>query len=700
MKFREPPVNWKQQIENLLHSYKEVYDLPGVNKDTAVAHAVQKDAIQNSMDAYDPKNPDKWTVTFELNPRHRSPFVIITDTGTYGLTGRADLDPDELSRLKYEEYLNERWRRFEALGYANPDPRARGARGQGKFVFIGASKRKEIIYETLRADGVYRVGHWITERGSKPLMDPLEGKQAKEYIKKIVSVQPLNRVGMRIIILDPVKELIEAFFPLLKCDLARYISETWWEKLLEGWEIYVKIAGHDAVRVQPPKLYKEFKGNPEKFLHRRVIRNVNINPKKFPGAKVKELVIAYSENEIPEWLQGIAVQRGGMKVTSFDITEGNEYIEPRYKRHIFGWVIFNGKAEGKLRECEDITHYGFIRTRGSIAHEILGTKGWLSREIGKFAEKELGIMPEKKMKKELKNIENHVVYYLNRLARSLGYKMPGLRGLRPSKGGGGERFPIRIELPPFEFPGVTRRVNYGEKIKGIRARIINESKNEIKVSFELTLISAARPKEVIIKPIKTLECVDEIKLASREKSDWFGPYEITFSKEEFEPGRYALKATIKALEGEQKGQELYKVTRAIYLEVNPPPGLGLFKDMKPYGFREELKKRRYQVEEEDDKLLIRYNIEHPAFKRADELKRILRKAKVKNVDPVRDYLIEIGLEVLITEDLRKEAYLLGKEKERFKKLIERDHVGVLEKTLNYWNLLHQELLFDTMKELM
>lgn len=695
MKFREPPVNWKQQIQNLLHSYKEVYDLPGVNKDTAIAHAVQKDAIQNSMDAYDPRNPDKWTVIFELNPRHRPPFVTITDTGTYGLTGRADLDPNELSRLKYEEYLNERWRRFEALGYANPDPRARGARGQGKFIFIGASKRKEIVYETLRADGVYRVGHWITERGSKPLITPLEGRQAKEYIRKIVSVQPLNQVGTRIIILDPIEELVEAFFPLIKCDLIRYISETWWEKLLEGWEIYVKVTGHNAVRVRPPKLYKEFKENPQRFTHKRV-RNANIN-KKFPGAKVKELVIVYSEDEIPEWLQGIAVQRGGMKVTSFDITEGNEYIEPRYKKHIFGWITFNEKAEEKLRECEDITHYGFIRTRGSIAHEILGAKGWLSREIAKFAEKELGIIPEKKMIKELQDIENQVIYYLNRLARSLGYKMPDVTGQRPRNGGGGKRSPIRIELPPFEFPRMTRRVNYGEKIKGIKARIINESDSEIRVSFELALISAGRPKEAIIRPIRTLEHVDEIKLATGEKSDWFGPYEIIFSKKEFEPGRYTLKATIKALEGEQKGQDLYKVTRAIYLEMNPPSGLGLFKDMKPCEFPQGLKKRRYQVEEENDKLLIRYNIEHPAFKRADELKSILRKAKVKRIDPVFDYLMEIGLEVLITEDLRGEAHLLGKEKEKFKKLIEKDHVGVLEKTLNYWSMLHQELLFETMK---
>jgi len=696
MKFKAPPVNWEQQIKNLLDSYSVIYDHLGINLETAEAHAVQKEAIQNSMDAYDPKNPDVWTVTFELYLRKPS-YVTITDTRTFGLTGKANLDEEELSKLNYKEYLNERWSRFEALGYANPDPRARGARGQGKFVFIGSSEKKEMIYETLRADGVYRVGHWIT-RGAKPLIEPLEGDDAKRYLAEHAPfLKPIDRVGTRIIIVEPIRELINAFMPLLDCDLKRYISETWWEPLLNGRRIYIKIQTRTQklrCRVLPPPLFQDLYKHPEKFKHYRVIRDDYINFSRFGKAKVKEFRIAYSEEEIPEIFRGIAVQRGGMKVMTFDIREGNEHIEERYKKHIFGWITFNEEAEELLRDCERPNHYGFIRTRGSLAFEVLGTRGWLSRQIRRFAEEELGIFPEKKKRVAMDRVQAEVIYYLNKIVRSLGFEETTKIGIDREVGGKrGKTTPVRIQMPVFVFPGSTRRVNFNDEISGIRARIINDSKDKVKVNFEMALWKGGRLKKITEKPIKELEPTQEVILPPHSKTKWYGPYSIHFSKKDFEPGQYTLKSQIVSLSEKRRGEVLHKITRAIYVEVDPP-AIGRFRRFEYSPFPENMKKLRYWVDEEDKALVIKINIEHPLYKRALKINEEMQRNKKKEVNALHDYLLDIGLAVLIKEDLFSKAKLLGKEGKSFLKLIERDYEGIHEKIYNIREKLHQELLYD------
>lgn len=693
MGFRAPPVNWKQQIKNLLDSYDVVYDLSGVNRETAIGHAVQKDAIQNSMDAYNPNNPDEWSVTFELHPTPPL-FVAITDTGTYGLTGEVNLDEEILSKLDYERYVNERWSRFEALGYANPDPRARGARGQGKFIFIGSSEKQEMIYETLRADDIYRVGHWIT-RGAKPLMEPLEGDDAKMYLKKHVPpLEPLKHIGTRIIIMKATKELARAFLPLLECDLIRYISETWWERLLEGWKIYVRRMPHPAkIRVPPPRLYEEFLKHPEKFKH-SIIRNVGVGFGKFKGAKVKELVIAYSDDEVPKAFQGIAVQRGGMKVMAFDIRQGNEHIEERYKRHFFGWIKFNIKAEKELREYENPTHYGFKKIRGSLAQSVLGTRGWLTKQVRKFAEDKLGIVPERKKRIALERVQLEVIDYLNRLARSLGYMERARIGLGREVGGTrGPTSPIRIQMPPFVLPGPTRRVNLDEEVKEIKARVVNDSKNETLVRFGISLKRPARAKRMTGEPMRVIELIEQMRVPAGKKSKWYGPYSILFSKDKYDAGKYTLKAQIVALEGKRKGEVFHKITRAIYVAVDPR-AVGKFRKFEPAEFPEAIKRLRYRVEEEEEGLVIYYNIEHPAYKRADRMREIVQQGKERVINPVYDYLLDIGLAVLVTDDLSGEAKLLGDAGKHFRRLIEKDYEGIHEKVLSNRETLHQQLLFD------
>jgi hypothetical protein len=179
---RAPLADFNRWVDSLVASYRNQLDrnVSIVREDSWVAHIVQKEAIQNSSDALDKHSPDTWSVIFEVDQRFPVRFIAITDKGTCGLTGRIFVSKNELDRLEAlepQKYQRERWARFEALSFPNIDPSGRGSKGQGKWTFIGSSKNKTIIYDTLRKDGVYRVGGWL---GQKQLMEkPLEGLEAE-----------------------------------------------------------------------------------------------------------------------------------------------------------------------------------------------------------------------------------------------------------------------------------------------------------------------------------------------------------------------------------------------------------------------------------------------------------------------------------------------------------------------------------------
>jgi hypothetical protein len=685
--FREPPVNWEQQIENFRHEYKEdLSEVPGINDETMMAHALQKDAIQNICDALDPTSKEKASAIFWLTKFDDCECVVIEDRGTCGLTGRACLGKEILDTLDYETYKNERWSRFEALGYKNPDPRALGARGQGKFVFIASSRVKEILYETLRKDGVYRVGHWITKKGSKPLIVPLENDDGRNYIQsQLPGIKCLDHVGTRIIIKQPIKEVEEAFLPLNDCDLAKYIGETWWELLKEDrCEIYIKL--NDEVRkVELPKLYKEFLESPQKCKYWRNW-DIKIDQKKFPGAKIKEFVIVYSEEEVPKLLQGIAVQRNMMKVTSFDVTFGNEDIGEEHKKHIFGWVTFNKQAEEMLKEYEKVTHYGFSKQRGSLPQAILGREGILSQLIRQFAEEELGIVP-RKATLQREDIGKEVANFLNKFLSPL--KEHPTKKKREWEVVRGPSAPLRLQVGPLQFPRDTRRVNFGETLHGVKARIVNNTGQKAELMFEM-LLESPQPAEMIgKKEPEILKKIERIEVGPHSQSEWYGPESITFNEGVHAPGKYTLKTTIISLRRKDKGKTVDKITRAIYVEVEPP-ATGIFDAFLPGELPET---RMYQLDESDKGLVVYYNVKHPAYKRVAEAQKIMDKEKAGKVNLLWDYLIQIGILVAISQDVKGDVKLLGgKERENFVRALQKDREGVHEMVLSVVDKLYQLLL--------
>ncbi len=98
LRLEDRPIDYSQLILNILGSYP--IDL---------SHGVQKDAIQNGWDAKD-KEKNDWKYEFEIIkiPRSNKVAVLMSDYGTFGLTGEMTAKDVYASEDIPEE---ERWAR-------------------------------------------------------------------------------------------------------------------------------------------------------------------------------------------------------------------------------------------------------------------------------------------------------------------------------------------------------------------------------------------------------------------------------------------------------------------------------------------------------------------------------------------------------------------------------------------------------------
>lgn len=250
-------------------------------------------------------------------------------------------------------------------------------------------------------------------------------------------------------------------------------------------------------------------------------------------------------------------------------------------------------------------------------------------------------------------------------------------------------------MPSLNFPGPTRRVEFEEEISGIKAKIINDTNKEIFIKFELSLESSSKEKKLSSKSKILLS--KELQMSKKDTSEWYGPYSILFSKKIFSPGKYTLKAQIISLDEENKGEIYYKITRVIYLAENPK-AVGKLKDFRYEEFSEQNRELQYRVEEENNGLVIFININHPSYEIFDKLKEVTQMSKQEVNDPMKYYLLEIGLQALLTEDLNNEARFLGANRKNFLTLLKHDDESIHEKTLAYRDKIPQKMLFRAYKK--
>jgi len=585
-------VELRRTVRNWPEDVKAVAD--GYRTHTIISHAVQKDAIQNGWSAKKNRKGREWNFTFELIEARDRKFLLMTDEGTTGLTGKV-LTPEE-----YEIDLpgEERWGRFEGVAFTQPRAeRTLGSRGRGKFIFVAASNEFTILYDTLRDDGTYRFGFRTVIRTESPVA-AYDGEDGKQKLREMTSnlIQPLSSVGTRVIIVSPLDELV---YDIKSGRFVRYIGETWWEIIQKhDATIRVKAGGREKIASIP----KEFDLKDEDSGKFKVWLKGNQRiPVSFGETRIKNLHIVYnSDKAVPEDIRGVAIQRDGMKICK---------IEPRYMgreiaERLYGYINFDRDTEEALLEDEGIEHYSYDFRRAQPG----AVKRFVEDEIMRFAQEKLGygIDARELRRQHQRNAERRALVAINRFAREIGIGIgPGRRG---GGGGGGPRTPkeIYIEFDDMNFPRQDDlRVNYGESISNIRARIVNDSITEVIVRFKLfvrfydRLIKTYAEQDFIIPP--------------QHSSDHIGPYQEIFQQADFpSTGRYTIVAMIISLRDEDKTTKLDVENRSFYLEEDPPEH-GLFEKCEPMEFPERAKMIMAEsLTGERGGLVLQYNINHPA----------------------------------------------------------------------------------------
>jgi len=584
-KLRPTLIDW----ENLLMQVADGYQVC-----KGIVHGVQKDAVQNAWDARKTKMGKEWAIVFELIEGEEHGFFTLTDRGTTGLTGRV-LTRDELE-MGMELPREERWGRFEGLAFLkgeSPMGATLGARGRGKFIFCAASKVRTILYDSLRPDGTYRFGAREVTKLESPVVawDNEEGRRKLSEMTGGV-LKPLEEVGTRIIIVDPIDELIGA---VKNGEFLRYVGETWWEIILKyGAKISVRVNDREDVAT----ILKEFALLDKDSEECRVWikENEEIRAGGRP-IKIKKLYIASRKGCVPEDIRGISIQRGGMKICNL-----LPYAPAEIANTVYGYVIFDDETELDLQRIESVEHYNydFRRWPASVI------KSYLEREWFEFAREKLGLGRDvREIRRQIqRDAERVALSALNRFAKVIGISVgPGRRV--GGGGGGGEWKEIRISMPELEFPRRNdRRVNYNEPLGGISARAVNDSKALVNARFKMFL---RRGDEVI-----RVYANQDVSLEPSSVTPPFGPGKETFSESDAR-GKYTIVARLISLMEENRGLVLDEKRKSLYLEENPPQ-YGFFEDCRPVEAPTSLPKMGWSIMGEHGGYIYEYNTAHPAYK--------------------------------------------------------------------------------------
>jgi hypothetical protein len=563
--------NFKAVVDHIIDGYKQ--------KEPRASHWVQKDGIQNCWDARkDRDNQNKtWKCEIELIEKDGHAIVTITDFGTEGLTGRR-LTAKELEKPNIDKI--HRYSRFENYAFANDNVKNQhllGSRGRGKFVFHGASKNMAIMWDTLRDDKEYWLGSRVVEKLDAD-NDFAEGYGAKEILvdKTKGLVKPLTHVGSRIIILDPVKEMVD---DIADGTMERFISETWWEIIDKfGAKIIVKSRGKSVTvksfaallpcsemthtKISRPKTSKE-----QEVL---VKESIPIPDNKY---KIKKLYLLYDPNRtFDDRQRGISIQRDGMSVCHHD----TEQLGDDLSKHITGFAIFEDKIEEEMREMEGLEHYTYRWN----AQPTMGVRYVLKQLYREFAKQQLGWNEGQtiKAKKTDKKANDRAMNQANKIAKQIvgtgkGSTKPTIKPTRKSTKNPLE---MQVQLNDLGFPDPEiERVDYEQSLKHIGARVVNNTENNLKFGVKIEIRSVERDVQVLGKflfegeiSIKKRNSIDKPTVSSYccDKS-------IKIEKSNFTPGHYKINAQLAILTpfGKyRKGVIVDQSSKSFFVEVDPP----------------------------------------------------------------------------------------------------------------------------------
>jgi hypothetical protein len=288
MKRRE--VNLERTDENIADQYPNLYE------------GLQKDAGQNSWDARVTKKGKDWKLAFSYVTELNS--LTIEDFGTLGMDTK-------------------RWREYQSLWDTTKAEEATlGARGQGKFLFHYFAMKKLVLTESIDEEGNYRFSFGTSEE-----YDDENGK-LEDFVP---STPRLGHQGTRIWIMDIKRELLDELLDYKA--FMSYIAATWWEIIRNRGAVFVVNFDGGDRKVELPKLPPVKK---EKIIPDERIQNLG---------KVKNLILYYCEDKVPELWKGIAVQRGGMTIIRHPVA-----ADEAVRNRIWGYCNFDENLESELKK--------------------------------------------------------------------------------------------------------------------------------------------------------------------------------------------------------------------------------------------------------------------------------------------------------------------------------------------------------------
>jgi hypothetical protein len=619
---RETTINWPGLVQRVIDDYQQ---------HTTLTHGVQKDAIQNSWDARTSRRHGSgWACSFHLHIGSSDRrYLAITDKGTHGLTGRVLSSEEYFANLPEEE----RWARFESLAFTHPEGASEGqlgARGQGKFIFVGASNKRRMLYDTLRADGVYRLGLRTVEQTRSPVYY-WEGAAARSQLAAYdPSLERLTEIGTRVIIDDPVDEVVNA---ILDGTFDRHIAETWWPivtKLNASISVVVTSDGlpPETRMISPPvEVELPDDDNTRYDVWRR--ENVRLDYQGDAHSIKRLHVVRDKRGPVADDVVGVALIRGGMKVMSLPM----RHVPAELGRSVYGYIEFDRDLDAEMKRLESPTHYSFDLGRG-IGRKV---KTWIEDELERFAREKLGqgADPRAADAERHREAERRALAAINKAARALGIlgKKGPAGGKKPGPGGSDNQPLGAVVIPPV-FDSGTRRVNHGEAFD---AAAFAKSRLGASAHCRLSLYITRGDVLVLSLGEKTL------KLDGGAESEVVRSGGVTFSADQHGPGEYALRAKVTLLDeadGLLKGHE-HKTAYRFWLEQDPPE-LGIFEDIEglDYGARPI---DAEAVPSDGGGWKFQYNTSHPAKRRED-----------LSEDTLFDYLLRLMARELVFVDLRSD----------------------------------------------
>ncbi len=370
--------------------------------------ALAQEPVQNALDAV---REGQGLVEVEYRLLRRYPaagglcyLLTITDSGTTGLRGPMVSDED-LEARHFKLKPEENWAAFEAQGYTKENEGALGSRGQGKAAFLyhsyvpGQTRRMLMLYDTLLADGEYRLGMRFARPVDQRRSPPFYNEEAKAIVQDDtfqhgdelsipLGLAPLRDIGTRVII----PYLAEEDVPKLRPDneLGRWLQRCWWRAIQLG-KLQIRVVDDETgaeQTIEPPAWWQDMpreKGKPKQsgFWVDLPDGGRACTWGELPlddGRQIRRLVILHSdaleEDEItkdhPEFA-GIQILRGSQWIETPGARAYYGDLIPLNKRAGFrGFVEFGKQTDSALRAAENSQHDGF---------DARGIKGKVVRDI-------------------------------------------------------------------------------------------------------------------------------------------------------------------------------------------------------------------------------------------------------------------------------------------------------------------------------